>query len=344
MPVNQSRQPSVLSALGITQAGCTKARFAHKDAAMRISLRTSAASLTVAALLLPVVPNAFAQARPAANPTVASTAPSPSPTAPSTEDLATVREQLLALLRMSPTLSRVLESDPTLLADQDYISRSNPQLAQFLAQHPDITRNPDFFLFADLSTRDKRVDSLRRRGDSNQPPNGQEIHRQEMNEITMTLVFVGVIGSLLWLIRIFLENRRWSRIVRQQSEIHGKLIDRFASNQELFQYMETESGRRFLEAGPVPIALEREQRLPGGLARILGPLQFGIVLTLLGVGLLILQRSLPDIADGLLVCGTVALMPGLGFIISAIVTWRISARLGLMPHSAAAPADLSGRQ
>lgn len=309
---------------------------------MRLSLRISAAALMLGTLLLPAAHRAFAQARPPA--TAAPAAPASAASTLSPEDLAAAREQLLSLLRMSPTLTHVLEDDPTLLADQDYVARSNPQLAQFLAQHPEVARNPDFYLFANLSTRDKRVDSLRRRSESYRPPNDQEIHRQEMNEITMTLVFVGVVGSLLWLIRIFLENRRWSRVVRQQSEIHGKLIDRFASNQELFQYMETESGRRFLEAGPVPIALEREQRLPGGLSRVLGPLQFGIVLTLLGIGLLVIQRSLPDIANGLLVFGTVALMPGLGFIISAIITWRISARLGLIPQPSATSAELSDRQ
>jgi hypothetical protein len=312
---------------------------------MRISFRIPATALTLAALLLPIVPTAFAQTKPA-QPAAATAATGPSAAAaPSEDDLAATREQLLSLLRMSPTLTAVLETDPTLLANQDYISRTNPQLAQFLTQHPEVTRNPDFYLFANLSTRDQRhVDSLHRRGDRNQPPNDQELRRQEMMGVFQILVSAGIVGSLLWLIRIFLENRRWSRIVRQQSDIHGKLIDRLANNQELFQYMESESGRRFLEAGPVPIALEREQRLPGGLARVLGPLQFGIVLTLLGAGLLILQTQMPNIADGLLVFGTVALMPGLGFIISAIITWRISARLGLMPQPSATSAELSGRQ
>ena len=306
---------------------------------MRISLRRSAAALTLAILLLSAAPRAFAQAKPA--PSLAAAAAT---TPPSDKDLAATREQLLALLRMSPTLTHVLETDPTLLANQDYVSRTNPQLAQFLVQHPEVTRNPDFYLFADLPQSDgRRVERLYRRGERSENISDQELRRQEMDDIYFLLVFIAIVGSLLWLIRIFLENRRWSRVVRQQSEIHGKLIDRFASNQELFQYMETESGRRFLEAGPIPIALEREQRLPGGLSRVLGPLQFGIVLTLLGIGLLILQRSLPDIAAGLLVCGTVALMPGLGFIISAIVTWRISARLGLMPQTAN-PAELSSRQ
>jgi hypothetical protein len=41
----------------------------------------------------------------------------------------------------------------------------------------------------------------------------------------------------------------------------------------------------------------------------------------------------------------VALMPGLGFIISALIAWRISARLGLMPQpSTTPPTELHGQQ
>jgi len=35
----------------------------------------------------------------------------------------------------------------------------------------------------------------------------------------------------------------------------------------------------------------------------------------------------------MLVLGTIALMPGLGFIISAGVTWVLAGRLGLMPEN-----------
>jgi hypothetical protein len=37
----------------------------------------------------------------------------------------------------------------------------------------------------------------------------------------------------------------------------------------------------------------------------------------------------------MLIFGTVALMPGLGFMISAGVTWVLAARLGLMPETPA---------
>ena len=39
----------------------------------------------------------------------------------------------------------------------------------------------------------------------------------------------------------------------------------------------------------------------------------------------------------MLVCGTVIAMPGLGFIISAGITWLLASRLGLMPDHPAAP-------
>jgi hypothetical protein len=67
---------------------------------------------------------------------------------------------------------------------------------------------------------------------------------------------------------------------------------------------------------------------------VLVPLQIGVVLTLLGIGLLALRHSLPEVASPLLVFGMVVLMPGIGFIISAGITWLLASRLGLMPHGA----------
>ncbi len=69
--------------------------------------------------------------------------------------------------------------------------------------------------------------------------------------------------------------------------MHGKLIDKFTSNQELAAYMETEAGRKFLEAAPIPIGIEQGRRMPNAVARVLTPLQVGIVMVLLGIGLLL---------------------------------------------------------
>jgi hypothetical protein len=75
-------------------------------------------------------------------------------------------------------------------------------------------------------------------------------------------------------------------------------------------------------------------------------LQIGVVMSLLGFGLLLLQRSrkLEDISAALLVAGTVMLMPGVGFIISALISWRISEQLGLLPERATTSTELTDRQ
>ena len=57
-----------------------------------------------------------------------------------------------------------------------------------------------------------------------------------------------------------MENRRWNRIFRLQTEVHTKLIDRFGNNQELLTYMDTEAGKRFLEAAPIPVNFDRTQQ------------------------------------------------------------------------------------
>jgi hypothetical protein len=303
-------------------------------------------SIVVASILvLPAAHAAILQPNTAAKPATAATQ-----AVPTDSELVDIRAQLFSLLRMSPTLTQVLETDPSLLADQEYINRSNPQLAQFLTQHPEVTRNPDFYLFANFPSLRGRynVGSLHRRvgGGNDQRDDEADSRRRFLMNLVEIPMFLAILAMFIWLIRILLENRRWARVFRMQSEVHSKLLDRFANSDELLQYINTEPGKRFLEAAPIPIEFARDQRLPGGIARVLGPLQIGVVLTLLGVGLLLLHRSrsLEEISSALLVFGMVTLMPGIGFIISALISWRISAHLGLLPQHTASATELTDRQ
>jgi hypothetical protein len=254
----------------------------------------------------------------------------------SERDLADTQDQLFKLLRVSPTLTEVVQRDPSLLANQEYVSRTNPALAQFLEAHPEVARNPDFYLFSGLKGEGGRQrQALERKvwPELNHSRDEESAIHEFSREVGPFLVFLCLLASSLWLIHVFLENRRWGRIFKLQTEAHGKLIDRFGNNQELLTYMGTEAGRRFLEAAPIPVDFERDQRVPGAVARILTPLQIGVVLTLLGIGLLALRGSLAEIAAPLLVVGVVILMPGIGFIISAGITWLLAGRLGLMPDN-----------
>lgn len=265
------------------------------------------------------------------------------------QDFGETQKELIRLLRMSPTLTTVVARDPSLLANQEYVSRNNPQLAQFLAGHPEIVRNPDFYLFTRTRWRGGPDQALERAVWPEFARNSDSIPAQMfLHELGPFIVFLSILCALIWLIHLFLENRRWTRIFKLQTDVHNKLIDRFGSNQELLTYMNTDAGKRFLEAAPIPVEFEQTQKMPGGVARILTPLQIGIVLTLLGIGFLFLRHAEADLEIPLLVLGTAILMPGIGFILSAAVTWVLAGRLGLMPEKAietrALPFDQEGRQ
>jgi hypothetical protein len=303
-------------------------------------LRTVAVPAVVMATL------AAAQTRPApaaqaAPPTRAAATPQPPAAAtplPSEKELAATQRELIRLLRLSPKLTTVVAHDPSLLANPDYVSRNNPELAQFLAAHPEIVRNPEFYLFTHARPEDGGPDEALERAVW---PEYVQFHNARtvdvVGPITAAVAFACFLGAFIWLIRVVLENRRWGRIFKLQSEVHGRLIDKFSSNQELALYMGTEAGRRFLEAAPIPVGFEPEQRVPNAVARVLTPLQIGIVLSLLGVGFYLLRHASTETEIPMLILGTVALMPGIGFIISAGVTWVLAARLGLMPDTSAAP-------
>ena len=259
---------------------------------------------------------------------------------PTERDLVATRMELMKILRLSPTLTTVVAHDTSLLANQDYVARNNPQLAQFLAAHPEVARNPEFYLFTRLTLVDGGPDQALERAvwpEFSGIPHGRPASQEFVSDLPPIIALVCFLGALIWLIRQFLENRRWGRIFKLQSEVHGRLIDKFSSNQELALYMGTEAGRRFLEAAPIPVGFEPEQRMPNAVARVLAPLQIGIVLVLLGLGFLLLRHSGHEMETPMLVLGTVTLMPGLGFIISAGVTWVLATRLGLMPETSAAP-------
>jgi hypothetical protein len=255
----------------------------------------------------------------------------------SDRDLAATQKELIQLLRLSPTLTTVVAHDPSLLANQDYVSHNNPQLAEFLAAHPEVARNPDFYLFTHVRPEDGGPDqALERAVWPELVPRNDSWSASEALQPTLVLLgFACFLAALVWLIRQLLENRRWGRIFKLQSEVHGRLIDKFSSNQELVGYMETEAGKRFLEAAPIPVGFEPDQRMPNAIARVLTPLQIGIVLVLLGIGFFLLRHVRIEMYEPMLVLGTIALMPGLGFIISAGITWVLASRLGLIPEGPA---------
>lgn len=250
------------------------------------------------------------------------------------KDVSALQDQLLELLRLSPTLAEVVARDPSLLANQEYVEHNNPELAAFLRDHTEIAQNPDFYLFNNLHGEGEQPSETleRKLWPEMTAPRSSGMESELISDGIPFLVFLCILGALLWLTHVLIENRRWNRIFNLQTDVHGKLLERFGTSQEVLTYMGTEAGKRFLEATPIAVGFERHAPVPSPVARVLTPLQIGVVMTLLGSGLILVRYALPDAAAALLVLGTIVLTPGLGFIISAAITWVLARRLGLMPH------------
>ena len=263
------------------------------------------------------------------------------PAQASEADVASTREQLMDLLRMSPKLMAFVARDPSLLGDQDYVARNNPELAKFLEKHPEVAHNTEFYLFAEVGkegnrTRFAREDWQRERYE---PTAMHELS----NTVGPFLIFVILLGSLLWLLRTLLENRRWGRIFKLQTEVHNKLLDKCGSSEEMMAYMRTDAGKRFLEAAPISVSfVPGSKQLGSAVARILTPLQLGVVLVLLGAGFYSLRGQVSGGDEVLVVLGMLTLMLGLGFIISAGISWVLAWHLGLLPKRGTQPGNGNG--
>ncbi len=127
-------------------------------------------------------------------------------------------------------------------------------------------------------------------------------------------------------------------MAKVQAEVHTKLMEKFASSQELQAYMQTEAGKRFLESAPIPVEPDQKTSFSAPLGRILWSVQVGLIVALGGVGLLSVRAHVPDAVQELTVFGTLGLTLGLGFLLSAAVSYGLSRHLGLLERAGSGPA------
>ena len=275
---------------------------------------------------------ARAQTPPAPSPsgTQGAAATPSSPSAPPTVDEGVDAEDLRrrfddVLRQYPPTLREVLRNDPSLLTDQNYLA-SYPSLATFVGRYPQIARNARFFV-GDAS--------VARPSD----PRSQAIDmwNRMIEMLTISATFLFIAAALAWLVRTALEHRRWLRSSKIQVDVHQKLFDRLASNDDLLTYIQTPAGQRFLEASPAIAEATPAPRtaVSAPINRILWSVQIGVVLLSLGLGLQwVARQMLEEVAQFLWFVGVLAVTVGVGFVGSAGVAYVISRRLGLLRDAA----------
>jgi hypothetical protein len=232
------------------------------------------------------------------------------------------------LRRYPPSLHSVLALDPGLMSNSSYLA-PYPALAGFLSVHPEIARNPSFYVGSPETDRPP---------DSDRSESTVQIAHAWENVLTggeVASCFILAMSLIAWLLRSLMESRRWARWSQAQTEAHARVMDRLAGNEDLLAYINSPAGSKFLQSSPsMPDAGPRSVTAP--LGRILWTVQGGVVLLAVGIGFEIVSRQSTDAAqEPLHVLGVLAMALGAGFLVSAIISFMISRHLGLIENHAA---------
>ena len=128
----------------------------------------------------------------------------------------------------------------------------------------------------------------------------------------ITLGQIALLGLVIWVVAGRMQER-----ARLRMELQIRTLERFASPQELKDFLESESGRRLLGA-----LSPRQTVAP----RMLLAAQAGIVITIVGIGIQMTGNM--DLLDA----GIVIVALGLGLIVSTAVAWFLARAWGLLPR------------
>lgn len=138
---------------------------------------------------------------------------------------------------------------------------------------------------------------------------------------SIMLVLLALFATIGWVIYLAADTAKRQRRIKAQSELHGRLLDKFSSAREVVEFLQTPSGAQFVDR----ISSDREEPASG----ILRSTHRGIILVIVGAGCLGLNWYYASRENPLLVIGVILACLGIGFLISAAVSHRLSRSLDL---------------
>ena len=241
-------------------------------------------------------------------------------------------ELAMLLERYPPRLGEVLRLDHSLLSNENYLS-PYPELRTFLQQHPEVVRDPDFF----VGNSSNEIEQLRERLEQSNRRNDSLVE-DILDTLVPLAVFFTVVAVVMAIVRNVADHRRWLRVWRAQAEAHSKLMDRLTNNEDMLTYLQTPAGKRFFESSSMPVDFApTRMAVPAG--RILWSVQVGLVLLLGGISLrfVYIEGLQPGEVGAMTLFSVVAIGLGISFILGAIASYMISAKLGLLEEPGRRP-------
>ena len=139
-----------------------------------------------------------------------------------------------------------------------------------------------------------------------------------------------ITAGIVFLVRTVVEHWRWQRAMKAQTDLNTKLIDRFASSEDLLAYLQSPQGKTLTERPALP------QAAPRAMVRAAEP---HLLVDAVGHRARragrrphycergVRRNRTRHFLNGV---GIVVLMIGIGFAVSAVVSYLLSQRLGLV--------------
>ncbi|HJT17048.1 MAG TPA: DUF6249 domain-containing protein [Thermoanaerobaculia bacterium] len=135
------------------------------------------------------------------------------------------------------------------------------------------------------------------------------------NFMVMLIPIVSVVGSFIMVVAIvYFISRAKERSARYRADVQMKMIERFGSANEFTQFLESSAGKQFLNETPRRSARERA----------MGGIRTGIILTFIGLGFCVGYWAEGD--PGFFIPAFILIGLGVGFLISAAVSWKMAAK------------------
>ena len=131
----------------------------------------------------------------------------------------------------------------------------------------------------------------------------------------------------------YFSSKSKSDRVRYQAEVQARLIDKFGNGPEFVSFLQSPQGRKFMgEIESAPKLMTQDRMLSG--------IRNATVLTFLGLAFIILSFVRYG-ERGMIFPGLILLALGLGYLVSVILTKRLSREWGMFEnHQVSAPSDV----
>ena len=138
-------------------------------------------------------------------------------------------------------------------------------------------------------------------------------------DIFVVPVVFGAFAFVIWAVA---GSFRRYKIAKLQAEVQTRMIDRFASSQDLLAFAQTDAGKELLQS------LKVERSSP--YTRIIATVQTSVIMLFLGGALFAVRGHMPDASEALTVLGTVIMTAGIGVGISSAISYALSKSFGLL--------------